>query len=126
MTQLVDTVTPMLDFTQSREPKAQRRCQQRAKVARKAARTLRVVLVGLVGAALISEPGLVGATRNGVATMHASLQGPSPVARNATSAFALPITIATMQIGDEIGSGGDVVAQGDIDLLGNLLRPTNR
>lgn len=82
-----------------------------------------VVLVGLIGATLISEPALVGATRGGLATMQAGLQGTLRPIPDTPGIFDLPITVATMPIG---GVAGEVVAQNDVDILGEFGEPATR
>ena len=110
----------MLDFTRSKLPHAQLRCQRRAATAGKAARVMRVALIGMIGVALIAEPALVGAARNGMTTIHARLSGkPQPVIIRA-GAFDLPVSVATMQIGDPVFGSGQVVAQNDVELLGDF------
>ena len=56
----------MLDFTTPKPVSNRTRCQRRARNARKAARFLSVALAGLIGAALISDPAMVGSARTAV------------------------------------------------------------
>lgn len=81
---------------------------------------MRVVLVGMVGVALVSEPALVNATRGGLTSVHATLSGTAP---SGTGLFSLPVTVATTEIG---AGGAEVVARSDVDLLEDLGGPASR
>lgn len=59
----------MLDFATPKPVSNKTRCQRRARTARKAARALCVVLAGLIGAAFISDPSMVGQARTAFGTV---------------------------------------------------------
>ena len=90
----------MLDFTVKPTDLRKDRCQARAKTARKSARVLQVVLAGLCGAALISDPKLVVAVRSTLEEATGLIGTAVQFASDDASKLDLALPVATRSLDD--------------------------
>ncbi|WP_172676928.1 hypothetical protein [Aestuariivita boseongensis] len=101
----------MLDFTTHTTGPQKTRCQLRAEAARRLSRFFRVVLAGLVGAALIMEPSMVGAARSGISTMYEYVGTNLPIFLESELKIALNPDVTVLPLADM------AVAQAETSLL---------